>query len=112
MNGFGLWLVLLKETNAPIGTCGLIKRETLDDVDIGFAFHPNWFKKGYAQEAAKATLAYGFNKLHLDRIVGITDSGNKASIKLLEKMGFSYETEIELDEDDFVLLFSIIKKPS
>ncbi len=110
-NGFGLWLVTLKEIGAPVGTCGLIKRDTLEDVDIGFAFHPDYFKKGYAYEAAMACLRYGYKKLALSKIVGITDEDNQSSIKLLEKLGLQFEKELETPDSKKVLLFSPIKKP-
>ncbi|VAW29425.1 hypothetical protein MNBD_BACTEROID06-1850 [hydrothermal vent metagenome] len=110
-NGFGLWLATLKESGVPIGTCGLIKRDTLEHVDIGFAFHPNHFNKGYAYEAAKACLRYGYEKLGLSKVVGITDGDNQSSIKLLEKLGLQFEKEIEMPNSDKVQLFSVIKKP-
>ncbi len=110
-NGFGLWLVVLKGSEVPVGTCGLIKRDTLEDVDIGFAFHPNYFNEGYAYEAAKACLHYGYEKLVLSKIVGITDVDNQASIKLLEKLGLQFEKELEIPDSEKVLLFSPIKKP-
>ena len=56
-HGFGLWLVTLKDGGTAIGMCGLIKREGLDDVDIGFAYLPQFCGRGYATEAAAATLA-------------------------------------------------------
>jgi len=110
-NGFGLWLATLKESGVPIGTCGLIKRDTLEHVDIGFAFHPNHFNKGYAYEAAEACLRYGYEKLGLSKVVGITDGDNQSSIKLLEKLGLQFEKEIEMPNSDKVQLFSVIKKP-
>lgn len=110
-NGFGLWLVELKESNIAIGTCGLIKRDSFEGIDIGFAFHPNHFKKGYGFEAASATLNYGFEKLNLDKILAYTDQENNASITLLEKLGLRFVEKIQFSEDDETLLFSI-KKPN
>lgn len=104
-NGFGLWKIEIKENNSPIGMCGLIKREYLENVDIGFALLPDYFGKGYGLEAAEATLMYAKNKLHLSNIVGITDATNEASIKLLNKIGLYFEKEIEF-EGDLLLLFS------
>src|SRR5678815_4161900 len=57
--GFGLEVAALKESGLPIGMCGLIKRDTLEDIDIGFAFLPRFWGKGYAHEAAAATMEYG-----------------------------------------------------
>jgi RimJ/RimL family protein N-acetyltransferase len=88
--GFGLWHVALKAGGEPIGMCGLIKRDTLEDVDIGFAFLPRYWGKGYAFEAAEATMNYGRDVLKLTRIVAITDPGNESSIKLIERIGLKY----------------------
>ncbi|MEM6720606.1 MAG: GNAT family N-acetyltransferase [Bacteroidota bacterium] len=105
-NGFGLWLMELKETNKPIGMCGLVNRESLDNVDIGFALLPKYVRNGYTHEAAKATLKYAKEKLKIDKIVAITDQKNVASIGLLNKIGLHFEKELQLTENDTVLLFS------
>ncbi len=97
--GFGLYLTELKEDGAPIGICGLIKRDGLEDVDIGFAFLPRFQAKGYAYEAASAVMAYGKDVLGLKRIVAITSLDNHASAKLLEKLGMLFEKVIRLSED-------------
>src|SRR5207302_10921227 len=82
--GFVLYLTELKPTRAPIGICGLLKRETLDDVDVGFAFLPQYWKQGYAFESA-SVIAYGKETLGLDRIVAITSPDNEASIRVDRK---------------------------
>lgn len=105
-NGFGLWLAQLKDTNEPIGMCGLVNRESLDDIDIGFAMLSEYFGFGYGFEMASATLSYTWNQLGLDRIVAITDPNNMASIKLLNKIGLNLEKTLKLAGDDEVLLFS------
>lgn len=97
--GFGLYLTALKEGTVPMGICGLLKRESLADVDIGFAFLPRFWSKGYALESAMAVKAYGLNTLGLSRIVAITNPDNEASIKLLEKLGLKYESLIKLSVD-------------
>lgn len=102
-NGFGLYLVQLKETGESIGMCGLIKRDTLDDVDIGYALLPRYWSKGYAVEAARATMAYGKDVIGLKRLVGIVDPTNEGSIRVLEKIGLRYEKMVRLSEDDIDL---------
>ena len=97
--GFGLYLVELKETGVPIGICGLLKRESLPDVDIGFAFLPNFWSQGYAFESASAVMTYGRDVLGLRRIVAITSPDNDASIRLLEKIGLRFERLIKLSDD-------------
>jgi RimJ/RimL family protein N-acetyltransferase len=97
--GFGLYLVELKDTAVPIGICGLLKRDTLPDVDVGFAFLPDYWSRGYAFEAARAVMNYGKEVLGLRRIVAITSLDNEASIRLLEKIGLKFERLIKLAED-------------
>lgn len=102
-NGFGLYLVKLKETGDSIGMCGLIKRPTLEDVDIGYAFLPRFWSKGYAVEAAGAIKEYAKNVIGLNRLVAIVDPTNEGSIRLLEKIGLAFEKMIRLSEDDIDL---------
>jgi len=90
-HGFGLWLVGRKGDGVPLGMCGLLKRETLDDVDVGYAFLPEFCGQGYAREAVAATLAHGRRAFGLKRIVAITAPDNESSIRLLEKLGFRFE---------------------
>jgi len=90
-HGFGLWAVELKSDHSLVGMCGLIKRDTLDDVDIGFALLSRFEGNGYAREAANATLAYAREKLGLRRVVAITTEDNDRSGRLLELAGMSYE---------------------
>jgi len=107
-NGFGLDLVSLKETGESIGICGLIKRETLEDVDIGYAFLPKFWLKGYAVESALAVKQFARDVVGLKRIVGITNPDNVGSIRVLEKIGMKFEKMVKLSEDDIELkLFSV-----
>jgi RimJ/RimL family protein N-acetyltransferase len=97
--GFGLYLAELKEEHVPIGICGLLKRDSLEDVDIGFALLPNFRARGFAFEAASATMAYGKNVLGLTRVVAITSPDNERSARLLEKLGFRFERMMTLPDD-------------
>jgi RimJ/RimL family protein N-acetyltransferase len=94
-HGFGLFLVTLKD-GTPIGMCGLLKRAVLEDVDVGFAFRPQFGGRGYATEAAAATVAYGRTVLGLKRIVAITAPDNAASQNVLKKIGLRYEKTLQL----------------
>ena len=98
--GFGLYLVELKNSRVPIGICGLLKRDALPDVDIGFAFLPRFWSRGYAFESALAVRTYGIDALELKRIVAITSPGNDGSIRVLEKIGLSYERTTRLSENE------------
>jgi len=103
--GFGLYLTLLKESETPIGICGLVKRESLDDVDIGFAFLPQYWLKGYAFESASAVLVYARETLGIKRVAGITTPDNNGSIRVLEKIGLKFRKVVKLPEDDVELNF-------
>ncbi len=110
-NGFGLCRVILKETGESIGMCGLIKRDQLDDVDLGYAFLPQFWGKGYALEAAKVTLEHGWQTVGLKRIVAITDPANTPSNRVLEKLGFAFERIVKIAADDIDLNLYAIHKP-
>ncbi|MGE5169683.1 MAG: GNAT family N-acetyltransferase [Rudaea sp.] len=97
--GFGLYLVELKASGEPIGICGLIKREGLADVDLGFAFLPRYRRRGYAREASLAVMAHARNVLGLARIVAIVSQDNAPSCRLLESLGFRREGRVRLKAD-------------
>ncbi|MCP3101605.1 GNAT family N-acetyltransferase [Myxococcus sp. K15C18031901] len=88
-HGFGLLRVEALDGTA-MGMCGLLKREVLEDVDIGFAFFPAYWGQGYAFEAAQAVLAHARQELGLPRVAAIVDPTNASSIKLLERLGFRF----------------------
>ena len=98
-HGFGLCLVELKDAHTPIGICGLLKRDELPDPDIGFAFLPDFWNKGYAFESAAAVLKDARERLNLDRILAITNQDNESSIKLLQKLGLHVERVIKMSND-------------
>jgi [ribosomal protein S5]-alanine N-acetyltransferase len=101
--GFGLYLVERLVDDVPVGMCGLIKRETLPDVDIGYAFLPAARGQGFAREAARAVLQWARQQLQLARVVAIVTPGNRPSLGLLEELGFSDEGEVRLPPDDLPL---------
>jgi len=102
--GFGFYLVAIKESNEAIGMCGMVKRDSLDDIDIGFAFLPNSIGKGYGYEAASATLDYALNVLKLGRVVAIVDPDNENSIALIKKIGLQYEKMVQISTNDIELM--------
>jgi RimJ/RimL family protein N-acetyltransferase len=108
--GFGLYAVELKTVNVTIGMCGILKRDTLPHPDIGFAFLPAYWNKGYAFESAAAMMRHAREVLGLAQILAITSPDNQASAKLLEKIGLRFERQLKLSEDaDEVKLFSCAK---
>ncbi|MCB8985258.1 MAG: GNAT family N-acetyltransferase [Ardenticatenaceae bacterium] len=106
-HGFGLYLALLKDGYEPIGICGLIKRETLPDVDVGYALLPQFWGQGLATEAATAVFTYGRETLGIPRIVGVVNADNAGSIAVLQKLGLRFEKTVRLSDDGpEVLLFA------
>ncbi|MCG8425620.1 MAG: GNAT family N-acetyltransferase [Proteobacteria bacterium] len=98
-HGFGLYLTKLKDGDISIGICGLLKRESLDDVDVGFAFLPPFRRQGYGFESASAVIGHGRAVLGLDRIVAVTQPDNVGSIHLLEKLGLHFERMVKVSDD-------------
>jgi RimJ/RimL family protein N-acetyltransferase len=97
--GFGLYLVELLATAVPIGLCGLIKRDALEDVDLGFAFAPEYWGNGYAYEAGAAVMVHAQRAFGLKRVVAITSTDNDRSGKVLGRLGFRYERLLQLAPD-------------
>ncbi|HEX6746560.1 MAG TPA: GNAT family N-acetyltransferase [Longimicrobium sp.] len=93
-HGHGLNAVMLKETGERIGMCGLLKREQYDDVDVGYAFLPEFWGKGYAVEAASAVLEHGRRTLGLTRAIALVSPGNAGSVRVLEKLGFAFSRTV------------------
>lgn len=106
--GYGLYLVQRREDHLPIGMCGVLKREGLEEADIGFAFLPAYRGQGYALEAARASLDYARDVLKLAAVVAITMPANLSSIALLEKIGLRFVKPVQLPKDTEPLsLYSI-----
>jgi ribosomal-protein-alanine N-acetyltransferase len=97
--GFGLWHTARKDGVA-VGMCGLLKRDNLPDVDVGYAFLPQFWGLGFAHEAAAATLRHGAKKFGLTRVVGVVSEGNTGSIRVLEKLGMSFERMFSMREGE------------
>lgn len=88
--GFGLWAITKKEKPVLIGRCGLNYILETSEVEIDFVLARRYWKKGYATEAAKAALHYGFKILSLDRIIALTKPENSASLRVIKKIGMQY----------------------
>ncbi|NHM06009.1 GNAT family N-acetyltransferase [Flavobacterium sp. CYK-4] len=101
-HGFGLWLVLLKDTT-PIGMCGILKRDSLDLPDLGFCLLPEYHAKGFAYESAKAAMDVGQTFFGIEKFCAITLPENHASIRLLEKLGFVLAKAIQFPDSNEVL---------
>jgi ribosomal-protein-alanine N-acetyltransferase len=104
--GFGLYCVEERATGIAAGMCGLIKRDTLPDADVGYAFLPEFRGKGYALEAVSAVLDHGHRVFGLERILAIVSPDNASSIRVLEKAGMKLEKQLEMRPGDPVKLFA------
>jgi RimJ/RimL family protein N-acetyltransferase len=98
-HGFGLYLTSLRSNGTPVGICGLVKRDTLPDADVGFAFLSQYWSNGYAAESAAAVLQHAGKTLRLNRIVAVTALENHASMAVLAKIGMRLERTIRLAPD-------------
>ncbi len=96
-DGYGQFLVRVAATGEAAGTCGLLKRDALDDVDLGFAFLPAFRGRGYAREAAAAVLEHARDDLGIPRVVAITAPDNDRSARLLEQLGLRFERTVQLE---------------
>lgn len=96
-HGFGLNLVTLAADDTAIGICGILQREILPEVDLGFALLPEFRGQGYAAEASAAVLAHAYEALGISRVAAIVAAQNEASIGLLRKLGFAYQSEFLRD---------------
>jgi RimJ/RimL family protein N-acetyltransferase len=88
--GFGMYAVELATDPRPIGICGLVKRDWLEEVDLGFAFLPRFRGAGYAYEAAAATMVHA-RSVGLERLLAIVSPDNHASQRLLSRLGFHFD---------------------
>jgi RimJ/RimL family protein N-acetyltransferase len=102
-HGFGFFLVESKKDRAPMGMCGLVKREGLENIDLGFAFLPEYFGKGFAFESCISVIQFAKTDLKVNMLDAITMSINKNSIALLERLGFHYKRNVVLNEEELML---------
>lgn len=102
-HGFGLFTVEMKKDGTPIGMCGFVKRGSLPDPDLGFAFLPQFENHGYGLESAAAVMKYGRDVLGFTRVLAITTPDNHRSGSLLEKLGFKFERLLDEPHDNETL---------
>jgi ribosomal-protein-alanine N-acetyltransferase len=95
-NGFGLWRCDIRASGEAAGICGLVRRDGLEDPDVGYAFLERFWGQGLATEAAAAVLDHARAKLGLATVVAITTPGNLGSIAVLKKIGLKDAGMIQL----------------
>jgi [ribosomal protein S5]-alanine N-acetyltransferase len=108
--GFGLWATTHKQTSELIGRCGLLPW-TIDgrsEVEVAYLLAKAYWGQGLGTEAARAILAYGFEQLHLSRLICLIDPANEASVNVAVKMGMCFEREAEIDGEP-ALMYSVVQ---
>lgn len=112
-HGFGMNRVALKEGGTPIGMCGLIQRDNFADVDIGYAFLPEYWSQGYAMEATRGVLDTAVRVHGLQRVIAVVNPDNAESSRMLEKIGFVFERMVRMrPEEDEIRQFAIQLRPA
>ena len=100
--GYGMWLVFEKESGKLVGRAGVEHREALDgELELGYAIGTPWQGKGFATEVCEGILKYVQEELYFEEIVSLVEPLNKASVHLLEKLGFFLEAELDLEETHY-----------
>ncbi len=102
-HGYGLWRISRLDDPTPIGLCGLVRRDSLPAPDLGYAFLPEFWGRGYAREAARATLEFVREHLPLRELFAICQQDNAASLALLEHLGFRHTGAMEVGEGETTL---------
>lgn len=108
-HGYGLWLIQRSSDNTMMGMCGLVRRESLPGPDLGFALLDRYSGRGYAQEASEAAIQYAIDNSIAPRLLAITLPENQRSINLLERLGFSYDTDFITDDtEERLLMYALV----
>jgi RimJ/RimL family protein N-acetyltransferase len=105
-DGYGLMRVERKSDGAALGMCGVLKRDSLPEPDLGFSFFPEYWSQGYALESARATLLHARGTIGLGRILAITTQDNEPSMRLLGKLGFRFERLVTMGDEELRLFVS------
>lgn len=96
LRGHGQWALEERESGEFVGRCGIIEPEGWPDKEVGWVLHKKAWGKGYATEAARASLEYAFNVMRLDRVISLIQPGNQASVAVAERIGETFKENINL----------------
>ncbi len=99
VHGFGMWLVCRRDSGEAVGIAGLVKRDFLEHVDLGYAFLPVGRGEGFATEAARGVMEFAQRRFGLTRLAAITAPHNQASIRVLERLGFVHQGQVQFPDD-------------
>jgi len=104
--GYSLYFFETKDVTNSIGLCGLVRRDQLPGIDLGYALLPNFWRQGYAEEACRAVINLAHKQLKEKQLYAIVSPHNLASSKLLEKLGFQFHETLDWT-DGPVLFYSL-----
>ncbi len=107
--GFGVWTVVERESGAVIGRAGFSYREGFEEPELGFTIGVPWQRRGYAEEACRAVLSYGWSALEFEQVQALVEPGNVPSIKLCEKLGFRKIADVNVGKKEYCRF--IVQKP-
>ncbi len=110
--GFGMWLVSRRDTGEALGMAGLVKRDFLKHVDLGYSFLPAGRGAGYATEAARGVMGYARREYGLSQLAAITAPHNRASIRVLQRLGFSHLGQVSFPDDGEICEHFLVDLPS
>jgi RimJ/RimL family protein N-acetyltransferase len=106
-HGFCRWAVIEKASGNVIGSCGFARIESLEEIELGYLFDRRAWGHGFATEAARACLRYGFESLKFPQVVALTNPRNSASQHVLEKIGFASQGIKEVDGYEDIVYLAI-----
>jgi RimJ/RimL family protein N-acetyltransferase len=98
--GYGRWACVHRATGEVIGFAGLKFLEDLQEIDLGYRLLPAYWGQGLATEACRAIIGYGRAHLNLDDVIGLVDPENTASVRVLEKLGFTFVGVVRYHDED------------
>lgn len=109
--GFGMYRVETRADGRALGLCGLVKRDTLPDPDLGFSLLEEYWGRGYAVEAGRAVMQYARDRLGLEKLLAIVTPGNGPSRRVLEKLGFAVQGQVRADplESELILYATALR---
>lgn len=110
--GMGLWVCETRDTQQPMGLCGLLRRSGLPGPDLGFALLPEFWRQGLGQESARQVLSWGFGARSLSAVWAICHPDNHASRRVLQRLGFVPDGVYCPPEEATALLRWVCEQPA
>ena len=96
LRGYGQWAIEERSSGHLVGRAGIINPADWPGAEVGYLLGRDWWGRGYATEAAAATMGWGFEELGFDDLLSLIDPDNHASIAVAERLGESRRGEVDL----------------